>query len=188
MFRIIHSFFRRKETEQTFMRDHNHVIKNIDNYISSLKTLATKPSNEIGIMNILRTNPAELTEQDKNSNYYYIQMFLFRESMLTQENCESIFLYSENTAQYYGISNTYIIRDNDRYYDFSRTTKDLTNISYDKPIFISGIRKNGMKIKPLSNHIIDFNTKEFLKIKNVLELLLLIWIPRFFINLPRTLK
>lgn len=44
-------FFSRKETEQTFMRDHNHVIKNIDNYISSLKTLATKPSNEIGIMN-----------------------------------------------------------------------------------------------------------------------------------------
>lgn len=149
-------FFSRKETEQTFMRDHNHVIKNIDNYISSLKTLATKPSNEIGIMNILRTNPAELTEQDKNSNYYYIQMFLFRELMLTQENCESIFLYSENTAQYYGISNTYIIRDNDRYYDFSMVTKDLTNISYDKPIFISGIRKSGMKIKPLSNHTITY--------------------------------
>ena len=149
-------FFSRKETEQTFMRDHNHVIKNIDNYISSLKTLATKPSNEIGIMNILRTNPAELTEQDKNSNYYYIQMFLFRELMLTQENCESIFLYSENTAQYYGISNTYIIRDNDRYYDFSMVTKDLTNISYDKPIFISGIRKSGMNIKPLSNHTITY--------------------------------
>lgn len=149
-------FFSRKETEQTIMRDHNHVIKNIDNYISSLKTLATKPSNEIGIMNILRTNPAELTEQDKNSNYYYIQMFLFRELMLTQENCESIFLYSENIAQYYGISNTYIIRDNDRYYDFSMVTKDLTNISYDKPIFISGIRKSGMKIKPLSNHTITY--------------------------------
>ena len=148
--------FSQKETEQTIIRDNNHVVKNIDNYLSSLETIAAKPSNEVGIMNILRKSPKALTEQEKNSNYYYIQMFLFRELMLSQENCESIFLYNESIDQYYGISKTYIIRDNNRYYDFSMIKENLENISYDESIFISGIQKSGMKVKPSSNYTITY--------------------------------
>lgn len=130
----------------TELKNSLQVKNSIEQFFHTIHKISQKPQNTIEIKSLLKKDYNIYPYSEKSKDAYAIQMFLFREVMLSNTDIESCIIYDSSDDSYTGISNTYIL-NKDSYYDFHQHGSDfemLENASSD--IYISDLHENYLQI------------------------------------------
>lgn len=158
IFYLYHYAFRSLEeiALDTELKNSLQVKNSIEQYFQTIHKISQKPQNTIEIKSLLKKDYRSYPFSEKTKDAYAIQMFLFREVMLSNTDIESCIIYDSSEDSYTGISNTYIL-NKDSYYDFERHDSDfemLENSSSDT--HISNLHKNYLLVQPHEDYTVTY--------------------------------
>lgn len=140
----------------TELKNSLQVKNSIEQFFQTIHKISQKPQNTIEIKSLLKKDYSLYPFSEKNKDAYTIQMFLFREVMLSNTDIESCIIYDSSDNSYTGISNTYIL-NKDSYYAFHQHDADfeiLENSSTDT--YISDLHKNYLLVQPHEDYTITY--------------------------------
>lgn len=140
----------------TELKNSLQVKNSIEQFFNTIHKISQKPQNTIEIKSLLKKDYNIYPYSEKSKDAYAIQMFLFREVMLSNTDIESCIIYDSSDDSYTGISNTYIL-NKDSYYDFHQHDSDfemLENASSD--IYISDLHENYLLVQPHEDYTVTY--------------------------------
>lgn len=140
----------------TELQNSLQVKNSIEQFLHTIHKISQKPQNTIEIKSLLKKDYNKYPYSEKSKDAYAIQMFLFREIMLSNTDIESCIIYDSSDDSYTGISNTYIL-NKDSYYDFHQHDFDfemLENSSSD--IYISNLHENYLLVQPHEDFTVTY--------------------------------